>query len=193
MNLEQLTGRHIRLRRKLLSTYRALPRNTGRIARLTHELAATERMISMARAAMGAATGSRQSGNRSRTNVANAPTPRGQRRDGARFAPTIPCMENKHSSHQWLGRFAGRLLQLRPSMHVGMAVQQAVMSIHDAADLDPHRAAELLVLATPNAEAVVERSAARPTVTHASRYQAMFGVQTTTQTSDTPQPASVVR
>jgi len=95
-------------------------------------------------------------------------------------------MENKHSSHQWLGRFAGRLLQLRPSMHVGMAVQQAVMSIHDAADLDPHRAAELLVLATPNAEAVVERSAARPTVTHASRYQAMFGVQTTTQTSDTP-------
>ena len=67
MNLDQLTGRHVRLRRELLSTYRSLPRDTGRIARLTHELAATERMISMARAAVGAVTGSMQSGNRSRT------------------------------------------------------------------------------------------------------------------------------
>ena len=45
MNIEQLKGRCCRLKQELLTEYRASPRNSGRIARLSAELASTEREI----------------------------------------------------------------------------------------------------------------------------------------------------
>jgi len=93
-------------------------------------------------------------------------------------------MVNKSSSHHWLGSFAGRLMQLRPSMHVGTAVQHAVTSIHLAADLDPHQAAELLVSAITTSDAAGTRRASGPVVTHASRYRTMFGTHASTPTSE---------
>jgi len=93
-------------------------------------------------------------------------------------------MVNKHTSHHWLGSFAGRLMQLRPSMHVGTAVQHAVTSIHLAADLDPHRAAELLVLASTTSDAAGVRNFAGLAVAPAARYQTMFGTHVSTQTSE---------
>jgi hypothetical protein len=52
------------------------------------------------------------------------------------------------------------------------------MSIHHAADLDPHRAAELLALASSNTEPVGQRHSARPVERHAARYQALFATRT---------------
>jgi hypothetical protein len=45
MNLEQLIGRHFRLRQELGIAYSAVPWHAGRIDLLTNELAATEREI----------------------------------------------------------------------------------------------------------------------------------------------------
>ena len=45
MNIEQLTGRCGRLKQELLTEYGAPSRNSGRIARLSDELASTEREI----------------------------------------------------------------------------------------------------------------------------------------------------
>ena len=45
MNFEQLTGRCLRLRQELLAAYSSSPRNGGRIARLSDELASIEREI----------------------------------------------------------------------------------------------------------------------------------------------------
>ena len=87
----------------------------------------------------------------------------------------VPCLP---SSHAWIGSFAAHLMQLRPSMRLGTAVQYAVMSIHHAADLDPHRAAELLALASLNAEPVGERHSAHPVERHAARYPSLFAVRT---------------
>jgi hypothetical protein len=48
MNIEQLTGRCCRLKQELLTEYCAPTRNSGRIARLSAELASTEREIAAA-------------------------------------------------------------------------------------------------------------------------------------------------
>lgn len=48
MNVEQLTGRCCRLKQELLTEYCAPCRNLGRIARLSAELASTEREIAEA-------------------------------------------------------------------------------------------------------------------------------------------------
>jgi|KBSMisStandDraft_5_1062788.scaffolds.fasta_scaffold2892380_1 hypothetical protein len=45
MNLEQLIGRHFRLQQELGIAYSTVPWHTGRIDRLTNDLAATEREI----------------------------------------------------------------------------------------------------------------------------------------------------
>jgi len=45
MNLEQLMGRYFRLKQELSMAYSAHPWQTGRIDRLTTELASTERDI----------------------------------------------------------------------------------------------------------------------------------------------------
>jgi len=45
MNVEQLTGRCCRLKQELLTEYCASTRNSGRIARLSAELASTEHEI----------------------------------------------------------------------------------------------------------------------------------------------------
>lgn len=83
-------------------------------------------------------------------------------------------MVKEHCTHSWLGSFAGRLIQLRPSMGIGSAVSYAVLSIHHAADIDPHRAAEIFVQANPMPEPVVQR-AARQVDSPAARYRALFG------------------
>jgi hypothetical protein len=54
-----------------------------------------------------------------------------------------------HSTHSWIGGFAGRLLQIRPRMGVGSAVTCAVTCIHHASGIEPRRAAELFALAHP--------------------------------------------
>ena len=51
-------------------------------------------------------------------------------------------MVKGHCTHSWLAGFAARLMQLRPQIGVGRAVAYAVASIHNAADVDPRRAAE---------------------------------------------------
>lgn len=84
-------------------------------------------------------------------------------------------MVNTHCTHSWLGSFAGRLIQLRPTMNIGSAVQYAVMSIHHASDLDPRRAAEIFVLANPVAGPLRQRKAERQTEAPAARYRALFG------------------
>lgn len=121
MNLVQLTGRQFRLKRELACAYSQLPWNIGRIERLTDELAATEVQLAAARAAAAA-------------------------KPSVPVAAPVPARGTPPSTHAWLGSFAGRLLQLRPSMSIGSAVRYAVMSIHVAAGLDPRRAAELLVV-----------------------------------------------
>ena len=45
VNLEQSTGRYFRLKQELAIAYGAVPWNSGRLDRLTNELAATEREI----------------------------------------------------------------------------------------------------------------------------------------------------
>ncbi|MEP6874743.1 MAG: hypothetical protein ABI887_10290 [Burkholderiales bacterium] len=42
MDLEQLTGRYIRLKQELATAYGAVPWNSGRIDRLARDLASTE-------------------------------------------------------------------------------------------------------------------------------------------------------
>ena len=83
-------------------------------------------------------------------------------------------MVKNHSTHSWLGGFTERLVQLRPTLNVATAVQYAVMSIHYAAELDPRRAAEI-VLSNPASEAVKKRRAARARESQATRYQTLFG------------------
>jgi hypothetical protein len=134
MNLVQLAGRHCRLTEELVNANAEVPRNAGRIDRLTHELAATARELSAVRA--------------KRAVVSSTPNPMTSRQD------------NRHDTHAWLGSFAGRLLQLRPAMSVGAAVRYAVMSIHHAAALEPRRAAELLLMNDPTPAPVVRPSMA---------------------------------
>jgi hypothetical protein len=108
------------------------------------------------------------------------------RRERLKQAPGIaesartaaPYLETMPSSHAWIGRFAAHLMQLRPSMKLGSAVQYAVMSIHHAADLDPQRAAELLALASATPEPVGDRYSARRIERHTARYQALFAART---------------
>jgi len=135
---------------------------TGRLVRLTRELSAAE------------VAASRHSVNSSRLTGERAPSLCGPGPDGGAFRSTIPGMVKPPSTHDWIGSFAGRLIQLRPSMKVSTAVQYAVMSIHHAADLDPYRAAELLLLSIPANERVGAHGAAQAPERQASRYQEMF-------------------
>jgi len=84
-------------------------------------------------------------------------------------------MANTHCTHSWIGSFAARLIQLRPTLNIGSAVQYAVMSIHHASDLDPRRAAEIFVLANPTAAPLRHRQAERQTEAPAARYRMLFG------------------
>jgi hypothetical protein len=45
MNLEQLRGRHVRLREELVAAASSVPWNTGHVDRLSVELAAVERQL----------------------------------------------------------------------------------------------------------------------------------------------------
>jgi len=82
-----------------------------------------------------------------------------------------------HSTHAWVGGFAGRLMQLRPHVGIGSAVNYAVLSIHHAADLDPHRAAEIFVLANPLADPTRPKPAARSVEPPSAKYRALFGLR----------------
>jgi hypothetical protein len=84
-------------------------------------------------------------------------------------------MVNTHSTHSWLGSFAGRLIQLRPRLSIGSAVQYAVMNIHEAADLDPHRAAEDFVSAKRPPDLVRPPRVARPADPDAVRCRSLAG------------------
>lgn len=84
-------------------------------------------------------------------------------------------MDNPHTTHSWVGSFAGRLLQLRPELGIGSAVNYAVHSIHHAADLDPQRAAEIFILANPLTDAERARRAERPSEPPSAKYRALFG------------------
>jgi len=84
-------------------------------------------------------------------------------------------MVASHCTHSWLGTFAGRLIQLRPTMNIGSAVQYAVMSIHHASALDPLRAAEIFVLANPIAASTSVPRALRDSEPPAERYRTLFG------------------
>jgi len=88
-------------------------------------------------------------------------------------------MVKNHSTHSWLGGFVERLLQLRPTLGIGSAVQYAVMSIHHAADLDPRRAAEIFVAANPASQAIKQQRATRPKESPVARYRSLFGMQAT--------------
>jgi hypothetical protein len=149
MNLVQLAGRHSRLNGELVIALDDVPRNTGRIDRLRHELASTARELAALRA----------------TKAVTQST----------AARTTPHQEQRHDTHLWLGSFAGRLLQLHPSMSVGSAVRCAVLSIHHAAALEPRRAAELLLMTTPVPAPVARPNKAARRQVRVSRLQSLFG------------------
>ena len=86
-------------------------------------------------------------------------------------------MDNNHSTHSWVGSFAARLMQLRPHLGVGAAVNYAVLSIHHAADIDPHRAAEIFVLANPMNTPGQKSHASRPAEPPSAKYRALFGLR----------------
>jgi len=46
------------------------------------------------------------------------------------------------SSHTWLGMFANRLLELRPTASVASSMRCAVSTFHDSCKLDPRKAAD---------------------------------------------------
>lgn len=85
-------------------------------------------------------------------------------------------MVKNHCTHSWIGSFADRLAELRPSLSLGSAVQYAVMSIHYAADLEPRRAAEVFVMSNPLSDTIKrQQRSARPTPSRAARYRNLFG------------------
>jgi hypothetical protein len=49
MNIRQLSGRHLRLRRELAIAYSSLPWNAGYIDRLANELSSAERELALQR------------------------------------------------------------------------------------------------------------------------------------------------
>ena len=88
-------------------------------------------------------------------------------------------MDHTHSTHDWLGGFAERLIQIRPAMSIGLAVRCAVMSIHAARELDPKIAAEIFVLTNPVAAALgvrrgsgEKRAATHPALRRSQRIEA---------------------
>ena len=86
-------------------------------------------------------------------------------------------MVKHHSTHSWIGGFAARLVQLRPVLSIGCAVQYAVMSIHYAADLDPARAAEIFVIANPLSDSLKQQRTEQRAESHAVRYRNLFGLR----------------
>lgn len=143
MNPVQLTGRHLRLKDELAAAHRETPRNPGRIERLMDEIAATERLLAS-------------------LNMAAAAQPP---------VCSAPVVGTPRPTHSWIGSFAGRLMQLRPTMSLGAAVRYAVMSIHHAEQLDPVRAAELLVMADPVTTPIAGRRVAGARESHVGRYE----------------------
>lgn len=61
--------------------------------------------------------------------------------------PTPACPK-----HEWLQRFGTRLLQLQPSLNAVLAAKHAVDTFHDAAHLDPERAAETFAIEDERAD-----------------------------------------
>jgi len=81
------------------------------------------------------------------------------------------CAAGGNSSHTWLGKFASRLLELRPRASAVSAMRCAVSTFHDAGDLDPRQAADSY------AAAYLRMKAMRAAVKEdrpSSRYEAMF-------------------
>jgi len=89
----------------------------------------------------------------------------------------IAIMNKNHCTHSWLGSFAGRLLQLRPDFSLGTVVSCAVHSIHHAGNIDPHRAAEIFVLA--NSVPRKSGRSPRPAESPSANYRNLFGLRTT--------------
>jgi len=83
--------------------------------------------------------------------------------------------KNNHSTHTWVGNFAGRLMQLRPHLSIGAAVNYAVHSIHHASDLDPQRAAEIFVFANPMTESASPKPRAGRSEAPSATYRERFG------------------
>ena len=86
-------------------------------------------------------------------------------------------MVHTHCTHSWLGSFAARLIQLRPELHIGSAVQFAVTSFHHAAHIDPERAAEIFAAAVPAIEPSRGMHGARRAEPPAARYRTLFASQ----------------
>jgi hypothetical protein len=84
-------------------------------------------------------------------------------------------MVNKHSTHSWLGSFAGRLMQLRPDLTLGSAVHCAVEHMHRATDLDPQSAAEEYARLSLTARSIAQRRASAQRANASGRYRDLFG------------------
>ena len=72
MNVEQLIGRHLRLREEVALAASSVPWNAGHVDRLTAELVAVEHQLEMVRA-------NSQSGNDATQRFPFFPLPRGER------------------------------------------------------------------------------------------------------------------
>jgi hypothetical protein len=84
-------------------------------------------------------------------------------------------MVKTHSTHSWLGSFAGRLMQLRPDLTLGSAVQCAVEHLHRATELDPQSAAEEYAQLSLNARSIAHRRAVAQRAAASARYRDLFG------------------
>ena len=81
------------------------------------------------------------------------------------------CATGGDSSHTWLGKFASRLLELRPRASAVSAMRCAVSTFHDAGDLDPRKAADSYAAAYLRMKTMRAAVKADPP---SSRYEAMF-------------------
>ncbi len=79
------------------------------------------------------------------------------------------------SSHQWIGLFAGRLIQLRPDMGRGRAVRCAVASYHHASADDPTASAERFVREGLRGAARDADPGLHEVTPASSRYRDLFG------------------
>jgi hypothetical protein len=99
-------------------------------------------------------------------------------------------LTSAESSHTWLGMFAIRLLELRPSASVVSSIRCAVLRFHVAGDLDPRKAADSYAAAYLRVKATRAALEEDPA---SSRYKAIFRLaQSATETAPSDTKATPV-
>ena len=75
----------------------------------------------------------------------------------------MTIMNTASSSHQWLGRFVVRFLQLNPRASLSSAIRRAVDNYGQAAELGPDAAADMFYRRAANSKCIGTRHMTRGT------------------------------